>query len=187
MSGPSEPGYPWVLLKNFSTAVWPAIGNIYTNVLFYYIHFFSGKIVNTKEESGHIELTRPQKIKLGRQKYPCGKCDYVATQAGSLKRHIEYKHEGVRYPCEHCKYAATTKSHLKKHVYKIHEGARHSCKQCDYGAVDSCNLKSHIKTEHIKNKHQGVRYPCKHCDYAATTASNLKKHVGSQHDGIRYP
>ena len=30
------PGYPWVYLKNFSPAVWPAIENIYTNVLFYY-------------------------------------------------------------------------------------------------------------------------------------------------------
>ena len=34
------PGYPWVSLKNvrpFGPAVWPAIGNIYRNVLFYYI------------------------------------------------------------------------------------------------------------------------------------------------------
>ena len=36
----SPPGHPWVSTKNFSPinlAVWPAIGNIYTNVLFYYI------------------------------------------------------------------------------------------------------------------------------------------------------
>ena len=36
----SPPGHPWVSTKNFrpiGPAVWPAIGNIYTNVLFYYL------------------------------------------------------------------------------------------------------------------------------------------------------
>ena len=36
------PRHPWVSTKNFSPiglAVWPAIGNIYTNVLFYYCNY----------------------------------------------------------------------------------------------------------------------------------------------------
>ena len=36
----SSPDYPLVSTKKFNPfdpAVWPAIGNIYTNVLFYYI------------------------------------------------------------------------------------------------------------------------------------------------------
>ena len=39
----SPPGHPWVSKKNFipiGPAVWPAIGNIYTNVLFYYIDVY---------------------------------------------------------------------------------------------------------------------------------------------------
>ena len=35
----SQPGYPWVSTKNvspFGPVVWPATGNIYPNVLFYY-------------------------------------------------------------------------------------------------------------------------------------------------------
>ena len=40
----SPPGHPWVSTKNFSPigpAVWPTIGNIYTNVLFYYIRLLA--------------------------------------------------------------------------------------------------------------------------------------------------
>ena len=55
------PGYSWIPSKNispFALAVWPAIGNMYTNVLFYYIEednifialqtmeIFEGKIPN---------------------------------------------------------------------------------------------------------------------------------------------
>ena len=46
-------------------------------------------------------------------RYPFDKCEYSVTEAGSLKRHIESKHEGVRYPCDKCEYAATTTSILK--------------------------------------------------------------------------
>ena len=46
----------------------------------------------------------------------CGECDYVATRAIDLKKHIESKHKGVRYPCLKCVYAATTAGSLKRHV-----------------------------------------------------------------------
>ena len=44
------------------------------------------------------------------KKFPCGKCDYVATKSSHLKMHFLNKHEGVRYPCDQCDYAATTTS-----------------------------------------------------------------------------
>ena len=28
-------------------------------------------------------------------RYPCLQCDYAATKAGNLKRHVENEHEGV--------------------------------------------------------------------------------------------
>ena len=46
---------------------------------------------------------------------PCDQCDYKATQVVHLRKHKEYKHEGVRYPCDKCDYKATLKNGLKKH------------------------------------------------------------------------
>ena len=38
-----------------------------------------------------------------------------------LKRHVESKHEGVRYPCSKCDFVATQASSLKIHVKNKHE------------------------------------------------------------------
>ena len=54
-------------------------------------------------------------------RYPCKHCEYTATTAVTLKRHIKCIHEGVRYSCRHCEYAATTASDLKKHVKRKHK------------------------------------------------------------------
>ena len=53
-------------------------------------------------------------------RYPCSQCEYAATTASHLKRHVESKHEEVRYPCPECKYAATEKGALKKHLENKH-------------------------------------------------------------------
>ena len=47
-------------------------------------------------------------------RYACSQCNYAATTSGTLKKHLENKHEGVRYPCLQCEYAATTAAALKK-------------------------------------------------------------------------
>ena len=62
-------------------------------------------------------------------RYPCYQCDYAATRASHLKRHIESKHEGERYPCPECEHAATTASDLTRHVTNNHEGMRYTCSQ----------------------------------------------------------
>ena len=44
----TPPGQPWVFTKNFSPfgpAVWPALGNTYKNVLFYYIDNHNSDII----------------------------------------------------------------------------------------------------------------------------------------------
>jgi len=48
-------------------------------------------------------------------RYLCDQCEYAATTAGSLKRHIEFRHEGVRYHCDQCEYVATDPSCLERH------------------------------------------------------------------------
>ena len=54
-------------------------------------------------------------------RYPCDKCEYTATSAGSLKCHIESKHEWMRYPCDKCEYTGTIAADLKCHIESKHE------------------------------------------------------------------
>ncbi|XP_023348762.1 uncharacterized protein LOC111717500 [Eurytemora carolleeae] len=43
--------------------------------------------------------SEPKRNKKRKVEYACKECEYVATQAGNLKTHIENKHKGIRYPC----------------------------------------------------------------------------------------
>ena len=40
----------------------------------------------------------------------------------SYLKHIESKHEGVRCPCDKCEYAATEAGSLKRHIKSKHKG-----------------------------------------------------------------
>ena len=55
-------------------------------------------------------------------RYPCDKCEFLASSVSHRKQHIEIKHEGVRYPCDKCEYAATRVSDLRKHAKRKHSG-----------------------------------------------------------------
>ena len=67
--------------------------------------------------------------------YSCILCDYIATQAAGLRRHVGSIHKKVWYPCDKCNFKATDKSNLKKHIKVKHEGDRYSCDHCDYKAT----------------------------------------------------
>ena len=47
--------------------------------------------------------------------FPCTLCDFSATTAGNLKKHIEEKHNGTKFPCDKCLYKASTPGHVKFH------------------------------------------------------------------------
>ena len=111
--------------------------------------------------------------------YPCDQCEYAATSQGSLNRHKQSIHYGIRYPCDQCEYAATENGALKKHKQSIHEGIRYPCDQCEYTATES-GLK-----KHKKSIHEGIRYPCDQCEYVSTRHSSLKRHRLSKHAVIR--
>ena len=65
--------------------------------------------------------SEPKRNKKHKVKYACKECEYVATQAGNLKTHIENKHKGMRYPCSKCEFAATTTRSLRTHVAYMKE------------------------------------------------------------------
>ena len=57
---------------------------------------------------------------MGDGKFPCAQCGNAFISLRTLKRHVQYAHEGVRYPCDGCDYKATTGSHLKRHWKNAH-------------------------------------------------------------------
>jgi len=118
-----------------------------------------------------------------KQIHACPHCDYQATQKGTLKRHIQSVHDGIKYPCLHCDYQATQEGSLKRHIQNVHDGIKsvhdgikYPCLHCDYQATEKGTLK-----RHIQSVHDGIKYPCPHCDYQATTKGSLKRHIQSKH------
>ena len=73
------------------------------------------------QETEFIEQTADE---ISYASFPCGHCEYAATDGANLKKRIEAKHLGVIYSCDLCPYQATQKQNLKRH-YKL----KHSSQQ----------------------------------------------------------
>ena len=58
------------------------------------------------------------------RKYPCGKCDYKASDHRSLTEHNKLKHATGEYVCGDCGYQAMEKGALTKHKKSILLGVK---------------------------------------------------------------
>ena len=106
----------------------------------------------------------------------CPECSYVARSQGTLFRHIQAVHRGVRFPCHLCDFVTIDKGSLKRHISGQHEGVRHKCDFCDYENAQIGNVKKHIET-----KHQNIVYHCPYCDLKAKHKWYLEQHVRKVH------
>ena len=106
----------------------------------------------------------------------CGECSYVARSQGTLFRHIQAVHRGVRFSCHLCDFVTIDKGSLKRHISGQHEGVRHKCDFCDYENAQIGNVKKHIET-----KHQNIVYQCPYCDLKAKHKWYLEQHVRKNH------
>jgi len=109
----------------------------------------------------------------------CDQCQNQFTTKGSLKMHIQAKHDGIKYACSQCEYQTSYQSDLNKHFRSKHEGFKYSCNQCEYQATQQGNLKLHIRSQHV-----GIKYACSQCEYQATQQSHLNRHFRSKHEGF---
>ena len=55
-----------------------------------------------------------------RDQFPCEQCDYKASRADHLRRHMFTVHENGRIQCNHCVFSATRADNLKRHINRIH-------------------------------------------------------------------
>ena len=76
----------------------------------------------------HIsELKKHKEFEHKKNIYPCGECDYNATQPSHLEHHIKFNHDARRvagkdlFSCDQCDYVAPTKSQVSTTV-SFHNG-----------------------------------------------------------------
>ena len=84
--------------------------------------------------------------------FTCEQCQNQFTTKGSLKIHIQSKHDGIKYACNHCEYQGTTQGNLKIHIQSKHDGIKYACNHCEYQAIQQ----SHLRV-HIQSKHEGIK------------------------------
>ena len=53
-----------------------------------------------------------------------------------------------QFPCEQCDYKASRADHLKRHIFSLHEKSRINCNMCGFSATRVDNLKRHIQRVH---------------------------------------
>ena len=107
---------------------------------------------------------------------PCPECHFMARSQGTLFRHIQSIHRGVRFNCSYCDFVTIDKGSLKRHINGQHEGIKHKCDFCDYENAQIGNVKKHIQT-----KHQNIVYHCPYCSLEAKHKWYLEQHVKKLH------
>jgi len=108
--------------------------------------------------------------------FTCDQCQNQFKTKGSLKIHIQAKHDGIKYACNQCDHQSTRQDYLRVHIQSKHEGIKYACSQCEYQATQQGSLKIHIQS-----KHEGIKYACSQCAYEATQQGDLNKHFRSKH------
>ncbi|XP_037076125.1 uncharacterized protein LOC119097172 [Pollicipes pollicipes] len=114
---------------------------------------------------------------------PADGCDYAATHASLMNRHIAVRHPDFRrFRCTQCAFSCSTAVTLDTHV-NMHSGLKpYQCPHCSFATRFPPHLKRHLRI------HTGARpYPCPFCEYKANNFENLRKHVITtrRHQGLR--
>ena len=132
---------------------------------------------DTQTPSKAMRVRRNEVVNIN-GKYSCDQCDYNATRAGHLNRHIQNIHNGVKYACDQCDKQFTLQNKLKIHIQNIHEGIKYACDQCDKQFTEKDSL-----NRHIHSVHEGVKYACGYCDHQTNRQDSLSVHIKKMHGG----
>ena len=132
-----------------------------------------------------VEAPCPDKFQLSDSRFPCGQCDYVATQNGHLKRHKVSKHSNITVECEQCQMSLKP-NNMTRHMKEVHKDAKElNCDQCNFVTFRLQHLKEHIGCKHGKvkllcdNEADGVL-----CKYSTAFAKKLEEHKLRKHLGV---
>ena len=62
--------------------------------------------------------------------------------------HVQSVHKKIKYPCGECEFQASQKKVLDNHIKSIHKQAKYPCNVCDFQASQKPALYSHIQSTH---------------------------------------
>jgi len=91
----------------------------------------------------------------------CPQCDFTASKALLVRRHINTQHETQVYSCGQCKYKCTTMDSFQQHQLLLCKGDAEeargntnerelfSCDRCDYEGSNIHSLRIHKTTVHV--------------------------------------
>ena len=82
------------------------------------------------------------------KKFSCPDCEYKASKAYNLQRHINLLHKGIIFPCPDCEYTARRRDQLQTHIQSVHKGVTFSCEDCEYTGKRKGDLQKHIQSIH---------------------------------------
>ena len=79
------------------------------------------RLVSSSSLEERQDLLEFYRNKRGRELEEGGRSDdYQATTQGSLQRHVQSIHEGIKYPCVQWDYQATQQDHFTTHTQRKH-------------------------------------------------------------------
>ena len=84
----------------------------------------------------------------GKLKFPCDRCNYICSTKDSLKKHLDFIHEGLKVICEECDKVYASLGAMRRHKTIEHKGTRANCGMCDYNTTRREALKTHKLKQH---------------------------------------
>ncbi|XP_035865358.1 transcriptional repressor CTCFL [Phyllostomus discolor] len=122
------------------------------------------------------KLKRHMRTHSGEKPYECHLCHARFTQRGTMKIHIEQKHNNSipKYQCPHCAASISRKSDLRVHLYNLHSyrATEMGCRYCPAVFHERYSLLQHQKTHRNEKK-----FKCMYCSYACKQERHLTVHT----------
>ena len=133
-----------------------------------------------------VHLKRHHPDPLVRSSFPCTFCQHRASTRGSLKSHIDARHNPNRvknFPCALCPKAYYVRSTLNLHVKEAHLKEKgYKCDKCSFATFSRDRLKRHVRRMHDdEGAFTGSRFTCNICGFHALTKAGLSNHVRRGH------
>ena len=94
-------------------------------------------------EESKLQTAKETKKSKGMSK--CDQCDFEATRAEAVKRHVKFVHEGsTEFTCSECGKRFQARWEMELHIKKKHQGYRIPCKSCEKKFYTNTMFKAHI-------------------------------------------